>query len=438
MELPILVAVLLAPFMFKRLQITNPFGYICFFVGLFFVVKILHHQYFVADFLLNLDPQLVVKTLASMVIYLGLAYLTALALLLFVLVPTKAAPSKSGIDPTRDFRPSPPASVLAMLLPALLIVIGLLQGVSPIENPLGFRQVIQSKGMFYVLSVELFLIVVHACYIPYLVIHRRQWPSLLALCGYLAGVAFAFISGFASMILTFVTAPLFFFSVCFKRRIEPYILIGVPLAFVYTLIYSAYRDARLNFSDISLSEAFDKVLDNPELLTAAFNRFDYLEMFVRGQQYITELTPDLGVSMLNFVFQPLPRSLWEDKPDNFSTLMTRNLLPANFDIGVTANFNSLNEFMYSFGNFGIVIGGLFLGAVLAFSYRRFVTAAHKPYDALFYVAIVLPYVSAGFMGGFINDLPLPLLLLNLLFFRIFVKRRNLQLAPRSVLRPQIA
>jgi len=196
----------------------------------------------------------------------------------------------------------------------------------------------------------------------------------------------------------------------------------LPIIVIFTLFYSAYRDANFSGSRINLSDAMHLVIDNPDAAGIAMNRFDYLETYVEGHRYVLSLDPDWGASMLGVFLQPLPRGLWPDKPDGFSTYMTGQILPQNLQIGVTANFNSLNEFTRAFGSAGVVIGGLFLACILVLAYAVFSSAAGRPYLSTYYVTVVLIYVGTGFIGGFINDQALPQFILNNIFFALFVRR----------------
>jgi hypothetical protein len=126
--------------------------------------------------------------------------------------------------------------------------------------------------------------------------------------------------------------------------------------------------------------------------------------------------------MLGVFLQPLPRGFWPEKPDAFSTYMTGQILPQNLQIGVTANFNSLNEFTKAFGSAGVVIGGLLLACILALAYSVFSSAVGRPYLSTYYVTVVLIYVSSGFMGGFVDDQALPQFILNNIYFFLFVRR----------------
>ena len=114
-------------------------------------------------------------------------------------------------------------------------------------------------------------------------------------------------------------------------------------------------------------------------------------MYTHGVRGAQENKPDLGFSMLSFLAQPIPRSIWPDKPLNFSSSMSLEHIPWVYEIGVTANFNSLNEFRYAFSDVGILLGGLFFGLVLTISQRYFNQARGSPYIATVYLMIFFPY-----------------------------------------------
>jgi hypothetical protein len=322
--------------------------------------------------------------------------------------------------------PTLAAKASLILVPALLLLIGATQGINPIANPLGFRQLTQSQGMFYVLSVFQFLLAVISIRVPYVIFVLKRRPSIGTMVLYLSSAAFAIISGFASMTAQLVIVPLFFWSVCYQKRIETWLVFLLPIIIVFTLFYSAYRDANFLGARIDLSEAMNAVIERPDAAKLALNRFDYLETYAEGHRYVSNLDPDWGASMIGVFLQPLPRGLWPDKPDGFSTYMTRQILPQNLQIGVTANFNSLNEFTRAFGSAGVVIGGLFLACVLVLAYSVFDSAAGRPYLSTYYVTVVLVYVSTGFMGGYVNDQALPQFILNNIYFFLFVRRPALR------------
>jgi len=417
LEMLTLALVILVPFLRTPVHVTSPFGYICAFVGFMFVGKYFYNLWLGVPFLESVDPEELASHFWQMSAYLAIAFAFALPFC----NPRRRTARIETQESQHGFAVTTPALLLLILLPICLVLLGLHFGQNPVSNPLAFRQFIQSQGMFYLLSIYIFLLGAISIYLPYTIITERRFPSLLVLLAYAVSAGFAVISGFASMIVSMVTVPLFFWSVCYRRRIELGLAILLPVVVVFAVLYSAYRDVNLSGSGASISDAVRVVSENPEAAKNLLNRFDYLEGYAKAQRYLATQDPDWGASLLGVLMQPVPRAVWPEKPDNFSTSMTRELLPENLAIGVTANFNSLNEFVKAFGAMGILIGGLVLAVVLIVTYCVFDAAAGKPYLSAYYVLVLFKYFQMGFYAGFVNDLALPSLVLENIFFQLFIR-----------------
>jgi hypothetical protein len=426
-EVAILGVVILLPFVRTELRVTSPFGFICSFVGFMFIGKYFYNQWLGVPFLEGADSLELASHFGVLAAYLALGFLLALP---FCNPRWRKYERPSVRARPAGFRLTAPALFLLLAVPSLLVTLGLSNGLNPLTNPLGFRQFIQSQGMFYLLSVYIFLLGAISIYVPYVVLKQKRMPSLPVIVAYLVAAAFAVVSGFASMIVSMITVPLFFWSACYRKRIELGLLVLLPVVVAFTVLYSAYRDVNLKGSGISLTEAIAKVTDNPAAAANALNRFDYLENFAKADRYLATRDPDWGISLLDVLVQPVPRAFWAQKPENFSTSMTRELLPQNLAIGVTANFNSLNEFVKAFGGFGILIGGVVLAFILVVSYCVFEAAEDDPYIAAYYVIALFKYVGTGFYAGFVNDLAFDDFLLENVFFRLFIRRGDAE--PRTV------
>lgn len=414
----ILIVILIAPFLWVRFQITNPFGFLLVFFGIFFVSKYFHHTLFDSSFLENISPELIDDNLYVISLFLFLSYIFS-----YLIINIKNI-SKYHIN---DFRINNIAIVLSIVIPLILLTSGIISGINPLNNPLGFRQLIQSNGFFYLLSIEIYILNIISIYTVYIWFKTKKRPDFIILFSYIYSFIFAIYSGFSSMVLIFFIAPLFFYSLCYGKRIEKYFLYAAPFVAIYVMIYSAYRDANLNGFNISLYEAAQKALVRDDLIKSVYNRFDYLEMYTKGQVFISAGHIDPFYSLLNFIYSPIPRFLFPEKPLNFSQLFTSNLLPQNFEIGVTANFGLLNEFSYNLGPFfGVVFGSLFTGYVLSVCYRWFLRSKNNSYISIFYLSVIFPYFQGGVIAGFINDLALPLLILNLVYFKFFIKKIDLE------------
>ncbi len=406
---------------------TSPFGYICGFVGFMFIGKYFWNQWLGVPFLEGADSVELATHFGVLSAYLAIGFLLALPFC----NPRRPRTEKprSRAQPA-GFRLTAPALFLLVAMPVFLVGLGLSLGQNPVSNPLGFRQFIQSQGMFYLLAVYIFLLGAISIYVPYVIITLKRVPSAPVLIAYIVAAGFGIVSGFASMIVSMILVPLFFWSACYRKRIELALIPLLPVVVAFTLLYSAYRDVNLSGNGISLSDAIVKVTENPAAAANALNRFDYLENFAKADRYLATQDPDWGASLLDVFVQPMPRAFWPQKPENFSTSMTRELLPQNLAIGVTANFNSVSEFVRAFGQFGILIGGVVLAFILAVSYCVFEAAADDPYIAAYYVIVLFKYVATGFYAGFVNDLAFDDFLLENVFFRLFIRRDGAE--PRTV------
>jgi len=417
----LLLIILATPFLWIRFQITNPFGFLFSFFSIFFVSKYFHHIYSDSSFLEDISPDLINEHLYAISIFLFFSYIVCY----FLINNKNNKNNKNYIN--NSFKLNNISSIFAILIPLILFTLGIINGVNPIDNPLGFRQIIQSNGFYYLLSIEIYLLNVLSVYIVYQWFTFRKLPDTLFLLIYAYSFVFSIFSGFASLSLIFIILPLFFYNLCHGKRIEKYFLYASPFVAIYVMIYSAYRDGNFSGGNISLYQSLLKVLDRDDLLLSIYNRFDYLEMHTKGQMFISDGHVEPFYSLINLLYAPIPRFFFPDKPLNFSQIFTVNLLPQNFEIGVTANFGALNEFSYNFGQFfGIVVGSIFLGCVLAVVYRFFLRSKNNPYTSIFYLSVIFPYFCSGIIAGFIHDLALPMLILNLIYFNIFIKKIDLE------------
>jgi hypothetical protein len=128
----------------------------------------------------------------------------------------------------------------------------------------------------------------------------------------------------------------------------------------------------------------------------------------------TDITKIFGI-----FFQAIPRSIFPDKPLNFSTEMTGWVYPENVLMGVTANFGFINEFILYFGELGVILAGIFIGLVFIWSYRAYIKSRSSSVSCIKYGLIVWPYFGS-FVAGYFNDFGLPTLILNIIFFRIAI------------------
>lgn len=303
----------------------------------------------------------------------------------------------------------------------ILLSLGIVNGVNPISDPLSFRQVIQGGGNSYFLLLFLFFYKLYGvCYFErvYLGIASLRYHVYALLV-----ILFCFISGFTSLFMHMFISGLLYLNVRYSFRVfRPSVVIGFLALVVVTPFYTVVRELKKAGVEVDMSvisSQLEKMDVDPFKIFV--DRFDYFDNFVAGSHF-ARLYQD-PAKLIDFFYQPLPRSLFPDKAYNFSTTMTGYVYPANLDIGVTANFGFINEFILYFGDFGPVIAGVFLAFLTLLTYRVFVKAGFDGRTGALYSVVILPYFMS-FPIGYYNDMGLPALILNLLFWHFFAKNKS--------------
>lgn len=308
----------------------------------------------------------------------------------------------------------------------ILLFLGLKSGVNPISDPLSFRQIIQGGGNSYFLLLFLFFYKIYGvCYF------ERVYfgvPSMRYHVYALLVILFCFISGFTSLFIHMFISGLLYLNVRYSFRVfRPSVILGFLALVVVTPFYTVIRELKKAGVEVNMSvisSQMEKMDVDPFKIFV--DRFDYFDNFVVGSHY-ARVHQDPS-KIIDFFYQPLPRSLFPDKAYNFSTTMTGYVYPSNLDIGVTANFGFINEFILYFGDMGPVLAGIFLAMLTTITYKYFVKAKYNGRTGAFYSVVMLPYFMC-FPIGYYNDMGLPALILNLLFWSCFAKDHSKKLIP---------
>ena len=290
-------------------------------------------------------------------------------------------------------------------------------------NLLTVRGLYQSNGMAYFLIVLLLSINLNFI-ICGLFISKQQRPPLNIIIACLLSFLLSLLSGWASTILICVGNLLL--PYIFTRKLKLYVTLAVifPVVALYGKVHNDYRieqsyNPYLRFSEfqsearIKYSEEFKYVL----------NRFDYLEMF--SSCFANPKIYDRYdyKHSLNILLQFIPRRFWADKPFNNSTELSRIVIPDVVAIaGSTANFNAFSEFIFSFG---IFLGAIASIIILTFILRIGILLYHRAQAdnlfLLYYIGLIFPYISNGFLAGYINDFALPNLIIGSIVFVVLYK-----------------
>lgn len=117
---------------------------------------------------------------------------------------------------------------------------------------------------------------------------------------------------------------------------------------------------------------------------------------------------------MQLLVQFVPRAIWESKPYFFNPEMMSVFYPEILAARVNFAFLGIGEFIYAFGLAGILPAAI-LTAYLLHACDRYVKIA-KGSSGIFLFFFVVPYfyLMSGFIGGWMNTIFLPTILINLL------------------------
>ncbi|MBI5195216.1 MAG: hypothetical protein HZA10_02720 [Nitrospirae bacterium] len=417
-EIVALCAVLITPLIFTPKRLANPYFLLAGNVVLFFVLKYVFNTIFNIDFLLDVEKTDIDIELWYFIAYITTAYLTSM---LFIYMN-----NIKHINFSYTYLVNNKAYFTSILLPiALVLIVIFAMDINPLIQSILVRRFTQAKGMFYILAVILFLINLMVVDLLQCIFLAKKRPPSKLIFATIICFGYAVISGYASTIVSGFICFVIFMSAYKKLKVELYVVLIMPLIMLYAVIHNQFRLLNLN-DKISFIEIIGKININAELLVNIFNRFDYLEMYVKGHQLVKTMEPDMGLSMLTAIIQFIPRAFWPDKPLNTSSFFSNQIIPNVMEeAGSTANFNSLNEFSRSLGPIsGVLVGGVLFGLLLGWAYLEYRKSLNDQYCSLYYSLIVCQFITLGFSAGFINDVAIQVFIINLLLFKIFISRQN--------------
>lgn len=292
----------------------------------------------------------------------------------------------------------------------ILTLIGVMATGNPFANPLLFRQAIQGGGAAYFFVIFLVLLKLSGIiYFNELYFKRVK----LLFHGYaLFLIVFCLLTGFASLFAYFFIAGLMFINLKYNVKVVRWqLILGGFFLILLTPVYTLVRES-LMFGDGNLLDVFnsfyDKVLSN--VLLVVYNRFDYFDLQIAGSHVAREHA-DVNYIFYSF-FQMIPRAIFPLKPPTYSTLMTEIYAPELIDMGVTINFGYINEFILYFGDYGPIVAGLFVGGLFFYCFYRMNIARRNGWSGIGYIVILHAYTTAFMGGGYINDMPVAILVIS--------------------------
>lgn len=111
----------------------------------------------------------------------------------------------------------------------------------------------------------------------------------------------------------------------------------------------------------------------------------------------------LGQSFINFIFTPVPRILWPEKPNiRIGPYVGQEILGFNNESGAPPG--GVGELYLNFGWPGVVIGMALLGAIVGRLWRRYIAASDRRFRRVslaLYMAVLMLFLLAEFSAAIV-------------------------------------
>ncbi|WP_280515294.1 O-antigen polysaccharide polymerase Wzy [Paenibacillus cisolokensis] len=149
----------------------------------------------------------------------------------------------------------------------------------------------------------------------------------------------------------------------YKIRLGRFFMIAASVGFVYLIsVIGASRGNLYLGSAVDLNFRPETIRHNFLSSTGDLNIFD---TFVKVYEGIPELLNyQYGATFASLFIQPIPRSIFPEKPVYASTMIMEHLIPEFHEKGIGFAGSILADFMLNFGVLGIFIGMMTIGVLL--------------------------------------------------------------------------
>lgn len=314
----------------------------------------------------------------------------------------------------------------SILLPIFILLIAIFDnGLNVFFKPIILRSYWEKGGMAYISQFYQFATII-SLYLMY----KNKTKRLNIIAFFLFHFLNSLIISRVGWIINFFIVIVFLRNIFLNK--SSIIQIGIssiviPFFGVFSLIYRRITiDSNLNINDvfeIFYTSLYDFFFSFAEKIV---RRFDQLEHFsnLMHSIYYDKLSTSPFFPFSVFV-QFIPRSFWPNKPENFSTTMTRHFDLRVIEVGATNNYLGVGEFVFIFGSFGVVLCGIFTGYMYS-KLNKYWTICKIDASAFPIMISLFMYIWIGMSSGFLNDWSIPMLAINsillLLFSRIVIRK----------------
>jgi oligosaccharide repeat unit polymerase len=260
---------------------------------------------------------------------------------------------------------------------------------------------------------------VSLCFLALLDTERRaRWHILIGLM-LVYGVVDITYSGSRRFLVNIIFAVLLQRHYLRKRlnmqRVLPLLLVLIMFSAAWLYIRSTMHQGseavRERLAQVQLGQVIDDMNSQGDNVI-----FDYLVAIINTVP--TTYNYGYGTGLLRFLYFPVPRQLWIDKPENTSRIMTQRYDPLAYLNGASAGTSLVGEWYMEFGWAGIIPGSLFLGFLIGLGYKWMLSNIKTQLAVLLYSCGLFSFIGALVRGGMFGaatelaQLTLPILLLT--------------------------
>lgn len=238
----------------------------------------------------------------------------------------------------------------------LLIDFGVSFDTDLLEIGMSFRRFLSTdgNGLNYFILVKLlyFLPIIYFAY-------KINYGFRLTTVDYIyfpIALILSLVLGSKGIFLSVLLSPFLLYNYFIKR-------IKIMQLFVFSLFTSILFLIFMYMTNLLSSfESFD-LLSALSIIKSRLDVLDNLNYFIEAILN-GNLQPDYFYSFFSAPMQYIPRNIYPEKPQLFSSEITRIIMPSVFYENVTFDFSAIAEGVYNFGLLGFLIPGMIIGFVL--------------------------------------------------------------------------
>jgi len=322
-----------------------------------------------------------------------------------------------------------PSIVIALLWVAVFIIV---ESVDSLFDGLKLRQFTQTRGMSYVSIV--YDLVVLVALMQALDARRYMLLSVLIIFHGSFGV----LSGRTGPIVT-IALFILVYLLMVRRQVPLKALYSLALVMPgFALLHGILRVRGDLLSSFDyLGEILSGDVDLFQIFaTAVVERISELEDFsVLSSAILSGKLATDPFWPMQLLLQFVPRSIWEDKPFFFGPEIMSIFYPDVLEAGVNFAFLGIGEFIYAFDLPGIVAAAVLTAFLLHVGDKYVRASKGNSGTFLFFFLVPYFYLLAGFIGGWINSVVLPTILIDLLVLNVIGSIKILRPNHRASIAP---